>query len=116
MILALTLVHPANAAPPTMVQTEVNHLLGFVGGSGCEFYRNGIGYDSTRAQAHLRMKYQWLAARDQVKTAEDFIEKAATRSSLSGKAYTVRCGNGKAIMSNLWLRDELIRYRTPGSQ
>lgn len=115
VILALTLVQAARAAPSAQAQAEIDHLLGFVGSSGCEFYRNGSRYDSKRAQAHLRMKYQWLAGRDQIKTAEDFIEKAATRSSLSGEPYTVRCGGGAAITSNRWLRDELTRYRTPVS-
>lgn len=116
VILVLTLVHAASAAPPAMAQAEINHLLGFVGSSGCEFYRNGRWYDSKQGQAHLRMKYQWLAARDQIKTAEDFIEKAATGSSLSGEPYTVKCGRDEAVTSNRWLRDELTRYRTPVSQ
>ena len=118
LILALMLVPVARAAPPAMAQTEINHLLEFVGSSGCEFYRNGSWFDSKRGQAHLRSKYQWLAPRDQINTAEDFIEKAATRSSLSGQPYEVRCDGGeamKAMTSNRWLHDELTRYRTPGS-
>lgn len=91
------------------------HLLEFVGISACEFSRNGSWYDAKRAQAHLRSKYQWLVARDQIRTAEDFIEKAATSSSLSGRPYEVRCGVGEAVPSNRWLRDELTRHRTPGS-
>ena len=58
LILALMLVPVARAAPPAMAQTEINHLLEFVGSSGCEFYRNGSWFDSKRAQAHLRSKYQ----------------------------------------------------------
>ena len=114
LILALMLLPVARAAPPAMAQTEINHLLEFVDSSGCEFYRNGSWYDAKRAQAHLRSKYQWLVARDQINTAEDFIEKAATSSSLSGRPYEVRCGGGEAVPSNRWLRDELTRYRTPG--
>ena len=114
LILALMLLPVARAAPPAMAQTEINHLLEFVDSSGCEFYRNGSWYDAKRAQAHLRSKYQWLVARDQINTVEDFIEKAATSSSLSGRPYEVRCGGGEAVPSNRWLRDELTRYRTPG--
>lgn len=115
LILALMLVPVARAAPPTMAQAEINHPLEFVGSSSCEFYHNGSWYDSKRAQAHLRSKYQWLAARDQINTAEDFIEKAATRSSLSGQPYEVRYGGGEAVTTNRWLCDELTRYRTPAS-
>ena len=30
-----------HAEPPIVVQVEVDFLLGYVEGSGCEFYRNG---------------------------------------------------------------------------
>jgi hypothetical protein len=114
LTLMLVLASAARAGPPAMAETEINHLLEFVGSSGCEFYRNGSWYDSKRAEAHLRSKYQWLAARAQINTAEDFIEKAATTSSLSGQPYEVRCGGSEAMTSNRWLHDELTRYRTLG--
>ena len=114
-LLGLAFLTVANAAPQAIAQTEINYLLGFVESSGCEFYRNGSWYDSKRAQAHLRDKYQMLAAADQISTAEDFIEKAATKSSLSGRPYEVRCGGGEALTSNQWLRKALARYRTYGA-
>jgi hypothetical protein len=114
-LLGLAFVTAASAAPPAIAQTEINYLLGFVESSGCEFYRNGSWYDSKRAQAHLRDKYQMLAAAGQISTAEDFIEKAATKSSLSGRAYEVRCGGGETVTSNQWLRGVLARFRTFGA-
>jgi hypothetical protein len=114
-LLGLAFLTVASAAPPAIAQTEINYLLGFIESSGCEFYRNGSWYDSKRAQAHLRDKYQILAAADQISTAEDFIEKAATKSSLSSLPYQVRCGGGEAVTSNRWLRDVLTRYRTYGA-
>jgi hypothetical protein len=114
LLLGLALPSVASAAPPAIAQTEINYLLGFIESSGCEFYRNGSWYDSKRAQAHLRDKYEVLAAADQISTAEDFIEKAATKSSLSGRPYQVRCGGGEAVTSNQWLRDVLTRYRADG--
>ena len=98
-----------------MRRRKINYLLRFIESSDCEFYRNGSWYDSKRAQAHLRDKYQMLAAADQISTAEDFIEKAATKSSLSGRPYEVRCGGGEALTSNQWLRKALARYRTYGA-
>ena len=111
LVLGLALVPVAHAAPPAIAQTEINYLLGFVENSGCEFFRNGSWYDSKNAQAHLRYKYEMLAAADRVNTAEDFIEQAATRSSLSGQPYQVRCSGDAAMTSNQWLRDVLARYR-----
>ncbi len=93
------------------MQNEINHLLGFIKQSGCMFYRNGSGYSAAQAQAHLRRKYDALAAMGRIVTAEDFIEQAATRSSLSGEAYAIRCHTGPALTSDQWLRQALARYR-----
>ena len=109
---ALLLASVARAEPPTNVQIEVNFLLGYVEGSRCEFYRNGSWHDSRTAQAHLRDKYRYLAARNLIATTEDFIERAATESSLSGQPYAVRCNGGATVTSSQWLRDELVRFRS----
>ena len=99
------------APPPEVAQTEINYLLGFIEQSGCQFYRNGSWYDSKRAQEHLRSKYDFMVARDLIKTAEDFIEQAATRSSMSGIAYALKCSSAPVVASGLWLREVLARYR-----
>jgi len=113
LALALLMLPGARAAPPASVQAEVAALLGYVEGSGCEFYRNGTWHDSSAAQVHLRDKYKYLAARNQINSTEDFIEKAAARSSFSGRAYEVRCSDRATITSSQWLREELARLRTP---
>jgi len=112
LMLGLLLVPVARAEPPTRMQIEVNFLLGYIEGSGCEFYRNGTWHDSKTAQAHLRDKYKYLVAKDLINTTEDFIKKAATKSSFSGQPYEVRCNGGATVTSNQWLRDELARFRT----
>jgi hypothetical protein len=112
LLLGLLLVPVARAEPPTNVQIEVNFLLGYVEGSGCEFYRNGSWYDSKAAQQHLRDKYQYLMTLNLINTTEDFIEKAATKSSFSGQPYGVKCNGGVSLTSNQWLRDELARLRS----
>lgn len=101
----------AHAAPPAIAQTEINYLLGFIERSGCMFYRNSSWYDASQAQAHLRSKYDALAAMGRIVTAEDFIEQAATKSSLSGEAYAIRCNSDPAVTTHQWLRDALARYR-----
>jgi hypothetical protein len=101
----------AQSAPPVIAQTEINYLLGFIERSGCMFYRNGSWYDASQAQAHLRSKYNSLAAINRIVTAEDFIEQAATKSSLSGKAYAIRCNSDPVATTDQWLRDALVRYR-----
>jgi hypothetical protein len=100
------------AASPATTQIEVDFLLGYLAVSGCEFYRNGTWYDSDAAQAHLRKKYTYLVKLNMVKTADDFIEKAGSASSLSGEAYQVRCDGRATVPSEKWLTDELAHFRS----
>jgi len=111
LLLGLILAPVAHANPPTDVELEANFLLGYVQESGCLFYRNGMWFEAKTAQTHLRDKYNYLVARNLINTTADFIDLAATKSSLTGLAYKVNC-NGVTITSDQWLRDELSRFRT----
>jgi uncharacterized protein DUF5329 len=114
--LFLSLYFPLKAAaePLLTTQLEIDHLLAYVEVSRCEFQRNGSWYDSHRALEHLQSKYGFL--KDSVSTAEDFIERAASRSSMSGQPYQVRCGSDAPIPSAQWLLVELTRFRATLSQ
>ncbi len=101
----------ATAAPSPAVQAEVGYLLQHVEESGCEFYRNGRWYDSRHARAHLSDKYQYLLARNLINTTEEFIQRAATVSSISGYPYQIRCQGGVPIDSNRWLLAALAAHR-----
>ena len=103
------------AAPPAQAEREIERLIGALGASGCEFQRNGTWYPASEAQAHLRRKYDYLRKRDLVDTAEQFIERAGTRSSMSNKAYAVRCPGKAAVPSAQWLGARLseLRHATP---
>jgi Family of unknown function (DUF5329) len=101
----------AQAAPPPSSQVEIDNLLSTVAMSNCEFNRNGSWYDARSAAAHLKSKYHYLLARDLVQNAEDFIEKAATASSLSGRPYAIRCKGNEAVPTRQWLLSLLSRYR-----
>jgi len=99
------------AAPPAAARAEIERLLAFVANSGCQFNRNGTWYPAPEASAHLAEKERYLAQRGQITSAEDFIAKAATKSSMTGKPYTVRCGSEPVIASDEWLTAELRRFR-----
>jgi Family of unknown function (DUF5329) len=107
---------PVRAAPPAIAVDEIAYLLGFIERSDCKFYRNGSWYDAHQAQSHLRDKYKYLAAHERIKTAEDFIEQAATRSSMSGIEYQIQCEAGPVVPSNRWLRTALLGYRSAVGQ
>ena len=109
--MTLCILPAAHAAPPAAAIVEINHLLGLMEQSGCEFFRNGTWYDAQQAQAHLRAKYDALAASNQIKTAEDFVEKAASKSSMSGRPYQIKCGDSAAISTGQWFSAALAQYR-----
>ena len=86
----------ASAAPTVKAQREIDGLIAALGDSGCEFERNGSWHDAKAARAHLQKKYDYLRKRGMADTAESFIERGASKSSMSGKPYRVRCP-GKAV-------------------
>lgn len=91
---------------------EIAGLVEGLGKSGCEFERNGSWYEAGKAQAHLQRKYEWLRKRDLVDTAEQFIDRAASRSSVSGKPYRVRCPGNPVVDSATWFRGVLQHLRS----
>jgi len=108
---AALLAAPVYADTPVPVQNEVNYLLGYIAGSGCEFNRNGSWYSAQKAQSHLRDKYKYLAGRNLADTTEHFIERGASESSLTGVAYQIRCGSHAPVASGPWLREKLAELR-----
>ena len=98
------------------VRSEIAALLDRLAASGCRFQRNGQWYAGERARDHLQRKLDYVTKRTTLTSAEQFIELAATRSSLSGQAYQVQCGEAPAVASSAWLLEELGRLReSPGS-
>jgi len=97
--------------PTSAAKLEIAHLLLYLQESGCQFDRNGTWYDSTEAMSHLNKKYQYLLGKELILSSEDFIEGAASESSMSGRAYRVRCGSNPAVNSADWFRAELEKYR-----
>lgn len=92
------------------VAHEVEQLIEFVRMSNCTFYRNGKWSEAGKAANHINKKYKYVQKRGLVKTAEDFIKYAATKSSMSGKPYLVQCG-GESLGCAEWLRTELAELR-----
>lgn len=90
---------------------EVSEILERIEKSGCDFNRSGSWYDGASARKHLQRKYEYLLARDKLGSTEDFISMAATRSSMSGEAYAIRCGGTTPVPSAQWLEGELRRLR-----
>jgi len=102
---------PLRAQQSSIMQVEVNYLLSYVETSGCSFYRIGSWYDGAQARAHLQTKYDYLARRKRIASADDFIDKGASKSSISGKPYKIRCGTAAEVESGQWFHEVLARFR-----
>lgn len=98
--------------PGASTAREIAHLLSYLEASGCEFYRNGGWHSAKEARGHLEKKYRYLEARSLIGSAEDFIDKAASSSSMSGDPYLVRCERNATLPTRVWLRSELERFRS----
>ncbi len=110
-----TLAMTASAAPSEQARREIAQLMEGLSNSRCEFQRNGKWYGQVDARAHLQRKYDYLLKRDLVDTAEQFIERAASKSSLSGRAYRVRCPGQPELDAGAWFRERLKTLRGSGA-
>lgn len=101
---------PGRGEPTGSVDQTVQHLIGYVSGSGLTFIRNTSEYAPDQAAEHMNRKYQHF--RDDIETPGDFIKLCATKSLLSGQPYLVVDDQGKQLRTSDWLRAELAVYET----
>jgi len=105
---AMLVVLSATAARAGPLDVEIAHLIDFVRHSPCTFIRNGTEYPGGEAADHIQAKYEHF--KDEIKTVEDFIDRAASKSLMSGKPYEVRC-DGKTMPAADWIRAEDASYK-----
>ena len=98
----------AAAARSAQEQTRIEKLIRFVETQkDMKFVRNGTEYSCADAGKFLRGKLDSMGK--DVTTAREFIERIATRSSMSGKPYQVKFGDGRTMLAAQFLSDELKR-------
>ena len=102
----------AQTAASAQTKAEIEGLFGALKTSGCEFQRNGSWYTADQATDHLRQKYNYLLQKNLVPSSEVFVERAASQSSLSGKAYQVRCAGQAVVTSKVWFERQLKHMRS----
>ena len=76
---------------------------------GAKFWRNGSSYSPKQAADHLRTK--WSKAGSAVKTAKDFIDKVASKSSMSGNAYEIELAGGTRTEARTFFYKKLGEWR-----
>ena len=105
----------ASAAPLTE-QQKIDVLIHSVETlPGAQFIRNGSAYDGKAAADHLQTKRHYAGSR--IKTANDFIEACASKSSMTGIPYQVRFADGRTENASVFFHDELkqIEAATAGA-
>lgn len=93
-------------------RTEIDALMSKLEASSCEFNRNGSWHSATEAKAHLIRKLKYLEDKGMVQSTEQFIELAASTSSVTGQPYLVKCGDGAPIQSRTWLLTQMRAMRS----
>jgi len=115
LVLTCLFVAQGAAAPlAPSARAEIDALMSRLESSACEFRRNGTWHTAAEAKSHLLRKLKVLEDRGAVQSTEQFIELAASNSSLSGQPYLVRCGNDAPVRSGTWLRSQLQDIRAHG--
>jgi hypothetical protein len=101
----------ATAGPPPHEQTRIERLIAFVESQkNMKFIRNGTEYSCADAAKFLRGKMDSMGA--EVNTAREFIERIASKSSMSGEPYQVKFADGKTMLASEFLSQELKRMET----
>lgn len=93
---------------------EIEFLLTAVEQSNCTFIRNDKPHPADEAADHLRMKYG--RARWAVDNAEEFIDRIASKSTLSGDPYRVQCDGAEPELTRTWLTARLAEYRVASAE
>ena len=105
-VLILAIGAAAADGTPAAEARKIQALLEHVRGLDAAFVRNDTVHDAKAAAEFLRRK--WKANEADVRTANDFIDKVASKSSTSGKPYVIRFKDGREVQSAEHLRARLV--------
>jgi hypothetical protein len=84
-------------------QEAITRLIRTIEASDVTFIREGKEYDGAAAADHLRDKLEF--ARGRITTLDQFIDRIASRSSVTGEEYLVKRPDGKTVKARDWLRE-----------
>lgn len=95
----------AEPGSPDYEKARIDYLLERLSRSRHQFLRNGEVFSNRRAVGHLKWKY-WRYRRE-VKTAEDFVDRIAYGSRMSGQPYVVKVKPGEVYLLKRLFYNEL---------
>lgn len=99
----------ASATPNDSDRKTIEYLIEYIRESNMIFVRNFSKHTSVEAASHILEKYEHF--RNDIETAEDFIDLCATESLMTGRDYLVIDQQGDKLRSHDWLMDVLTDYR-----
>ncbi|WP_431124682.1 DUF5329 family protein [Variovorax paradoxus] len=108
----------AQATPSASEQKLIDTLILRVSNmKTMTFMRNGDEHnaaDAADAAKHMQAKFDHF--KDEIVTAEDFIDRCASRSEITGKPYQVKMPNGAVRDAKEFLTAELHTLRKGGGK
>ncbi|MDP9933006.1 DUF5329 family protein [Variovorax paradoxus] len=105
----------AQATPSASEQKLIDTLILRVSNmKTMTFMRNGDEHNAADAAKHMQAKFDHF--KDEIVTAEDFIDRCASRSEMTGKPYQVKMPNGAVRDAKEFLTAELRTLRKGGGK
>ena len=114
LVALLSIAISSARAEEQIVAVEVNYLINAVSESGCNFVRNGKEHTASEAVDHLQMKAR--RGKRYYDTADEFIDRIASKSSWSGKPYLIQCDGQPAVTASDWFTRVLTEYRVSSEE
>jgi len=78
--------------------------------NGAKFWRNGTAYTPKEATDYLRMKMKWND-KGPIRSANEFIEKVASKSTITGKPYFIQMPDGTKIEARPFWYQKLSEWK-----
>lgn len=96
-------------------KVKINYLIDEIEQLDGVFIRNGREHSPEKAASHIRMKMKkamesWFAPNQDEWTAEMFIDKIASTSTISGMPYKIRFKTGEIVNAGDWLHQRLENF------
>lgn len=89
---------------------KISYIINSLGRLDAVFVRNDSEYSPADAMDHLKMKRK--KAGSSIKTARQFIKEIASKSSVSGKPYTIKFKDGHTETAENYLTQQLDKLET----
>jgi len=100
---------PRRSFAEDSLEQTIDYLIGYVAKSEATFIRNGTPHPAAEAVDHIKAKYAHF--KSEIKTPEDFIRLAASKSLVTGRPYLVKLKDGRQMQVQEWLEAALKEHR-----